>query len=325
MDEIAAEPLVGAAASGRLAHGSAARVAGMVKAAHRVAMRPGRRRWHVQSRFARFAVLAGLAAIALGSFGLEPAWVQTNQKAAIALPATIVAQPSAQVAFPIRIGPVEAVPRSSFVRVRGLPPMAALSEGHSIAPGSWAIPIAALNGLQLMLPAGTSGRSDVSVTLVGIDGTVLAEARCTLAIAAAAVPPPPEQARRDIQPPASMLRAGIPLPTLPERIESPAPPQGGPALTPQDRERALRLVEKGSEQLQEGNVSQARLLFERAADAGLAAGAMSLAGTFDATELARLGVRGIRADNDSAKRWYERARQLGASEADQRLRRLGAR
>jgi len=32
---------------------------------------------------------------------------------------------------------VDAVPRNSFVRVRGLPPTAALTEGYSIAPGSW--------------------------------------------------------------------------------------------------------------------------------------------------------------------------------------------
>lgn len=304
----------------------------MVRAAHGVAMRPGRRRWRVQSRFARFAVLAGVVAIALALFAREPAWVQT--KASIALPSTIAATASAQIAFPIRIGPVEAVPRSSFVRIRGLPPMAALSEGHSIAPGSWAVPIAALNSLRLNLPAGSAGRSEVSVSLVNIDGTVLAEARSTLAITAAAAPaptpPPAEQAKRELPPPASMLRAGIPVPPLAERVEppptAPTPPAAaGPTLTPQDRERAQRFLDRGSEQLQEGNISQARLLFERAAEAGLAAGAMALAGTFDAAELARLGVRGIPADNESAKRWYERARMMGASEAEQRLRRLGAR
>ena len=68
----------------------------------------------------------------------------------------------------------------------------------------------------------------------------------------------------------------------------------------------------------------ARLFYERAADAGLAQAAMSLAATFDADELAKLQVRGIQADAKEARRWYERARQLGAAEAEQRLRRLGA-
>ena len=94
--------------------------------------------------------------------------------------------------------------------------------------------------------------------------------------------------------------------------------------TPQDRERALRLVKKGDEQLTEGNVSAARLFYERAADAGLAQGAMALAATFDGAELERLGVRGIQPDVKQARRWYERARQLGANDAEQRLRRIGA-
>ena len=51
---------------------------------------------------------------------------------------------------------------------------------------------------------------------------------------------------------------------------------------------------------------------------------MALAATYDAAELSRLGVRGLQPDRAVARRWYERARQLGAAEAEQRLRRLGA-
>ncbi len=86
----------------------------------------------------------------------------------------------------------------------------------------------------------------------------------------------------------------------------------------------MRLVKRGDEQLTEGGVAQARLLYERAAEAGLAQGAMSLAATYDAAELGRLDVRGLQPDRAMAQRWYERARQLGATEAEQRLRRLGA-
>jgi TPR repeat protein len=94
-------------------------------------------------------------------------------------------------------------------------------------------------------------------------------------------------------------------------------------LNPEARERALRLVKKGDEQLADGGVAQARLLYERAAEAGLAQGAMAMAETYDPAELQRLGVRGLKPDQEQARRWYERARQLGAAEAEQRLRRLG--
>ena len=75
----------------------------------------------------------------------------------------------------------------------------------------------------------------------------------------------------------------------------------------------------------QGLVAPARLLFERAADLGLAEAAMALAATYDAVELNKPNLRGIGPDDTLAKRWYERARQLGASEADIRLQRLGTR
>ncbi|MBO0740196.1 MAG: sel1 repeat family protein [Hyphomicrobiaceae bacterium] len=214
------------------------------------------------------------------------------------------------------------MPRNSFVRVRGLPPTAALTEGYSIAPGSWAVSLAALPELKIMLPAGTTGRSEIIVTLVSIDGAVLAETRATLAISPAGQKNERSLTARDAGPPssASILRAGV----GDGAERSGAPPQPGITMAPQERERAARLVKKGDEQLAEGNIAAARLFYERAADAGLAQGAMALAGTFDATELAQLGVRGIQPDPKQARRWYERAQQLGASEAEERLRRIGA-
>ena len=259
-----------------------------------------------------------------------PAWVQA-QRPNLSVAPTVTAEPASQIAFPIRVEPAGALPRSSFVRLRGLPPMAALSDGHSIAPGSWAVPIAALPNLKITLPATSTGTSEISITLVNIDGSVLVETNSTLVVAAPARPSGVTSgqaaAARDTGPPISILRAGTPLQVIPERVErSPPPPplSAAPTMTPQDRERALRLMKKGDEQLAEGNVAQARLLYERAADAGLALGAMQLAGTYDGAELGRLGVRGLQADRDAARKWYERARQLGAAEADQRLRRLGA-
>ena len=103
----------------------------------------------------------------------------------ITLPPTISAKPASQAALPIRVAPADAVPRNSFVRIRGLPSTAALTEGYSIAPGSWAVSLAALPDLKIMLPAGTTGRSEIIITLVSIDGSVLAETKSMLAISLA--------------------------------------------------------------------------------------------------------------------------------------------
>lgn len=94
-------------------------------------------------------------------------------------------------------------------------------------------------------------------------------------------------------------------------------------MQPEDRERALRLLQRGHEQLAQGLIAPARLLYERAADLGLAQAAMALAATHDIAELTSPHLRGVSPDPKEAKRWYERARQLGASEAAQRLQRLG--
>ena len=261
-----------------------------------------------------------LAAMHVWACAPPQAQAQSGTQPSITVPPAIAGESASQAAFPIRVGPANAVPRNAFVRLRGLPSMVALSEGHSIGPGSWAVSLAALPDLKIMLPAGSAGRSEIVVSLVAIDGKVLAETKSTLAVSAA---PKVEksQAQLDTAPPAvaSILRAGVA-----EGAERSGEPSQPATQTPQDRERALRLVKKGDEQLTEGNVSAARLFYERAADAGLAQGAMALAATFDGAELERLGVRGIQPDVKQARRWYERARQLGASDAEQRLRRIGA-
>jgi hypothetical protein len=266
-----------------------------------------------------------LAAIMVAGLMAGPGQTQTPRPA-VSVTGTISAEPASQVALTIRITPSEAVPKGSFVRIRGLPPTVALSEGHSIAPGSWAVPLTALPALKMTLPAAASGQSEVSIMLVGLDGSLLAEARTLLVVASPAAPPP-ERETQGNRTPATILRAGTPL-QAPSTGQSELPP---PAALPEDRsimsaeqrERAMRFLKRGDEHLAEGGIAQARLLYERAAEAGLAQGAMALAATYDPAELERLGVRGLRPDRAAALRWYEKARQLGAREAEQRLRRLG--
>jgi TPR repeat protein len=289
--------------------------------------RGDKRRRSRASAVPRLALVASLAATLIGALGSTQAWAQASARPGITVAATISAEPAGETAFGIRVGPADAVPRNSFLRVRGLPPMAALSEGHSIAPGTWAVSLAALPDLRIMLPAGAAGRSEIVITLVGVDGSVLAEANATLAIAAARQLERGQPRRDATGPPntATILRAGTPLQPPPEAADPRGPVPPAPAVTPQDRERAQRLLNKGDAQLEEGNVSAARLLYERAAEAGLAQAAMALAATFDAAEFARLKLRGIDADPKEARRWYERARQLGAADAEERLRRIGGR
>ena len=71
--------------------------------------------------------------------------------------------------------------------------------------------------------------------------------------------------------------------------------------------------------LAQGKVASARLLFRQAAEADFAPAAMRLAATYDPAELSALKVLGVSPDVAEARKWYERARELGAPEAEQRL------
>lgn len=82
------------------------------------------------------------------------------------------------------------------------------------------------------------------------------------------------------------------------------------------------MVQRGEIFLKQSNVAAARQFFRRAADIGLAAGAMRLAATYDPIELATQPMIGLEPDPKEASRWYERARELGATEAGARLSRL---
>jgi TPR repeat protein len=80
----------------------------------------------------------------------------------------------------------------------------------------------------------------------------------------------------------------------------------------------MALLSRGNDQLQHGNVAAARLYYQRAADTGLAQAALALGSTCDPDELVRLSVVGTQPDRELARRWYERARELGAPEAERR-------
>jgi len=239
-----------------------------------------------------------------------------QEKPQIRVAPAIVAQPGSQISLPIAIEPLEALPSRSFIRVRGLPHLVSLSEGYSVGPGMWAIPISALGRLRATVPAGVGGRSQVVIMLVSFEGAPLAEANTVLNV----VSPTPSSGAPAAQ---EASEAGLPTAVLASparRSVVPRPPE----LSLAARQRAEELIAQGERYFAEGKIGGARLLFRQAADAGLALAAIRLAATYDPTELARLQTQGITPDAAEARRWYERARALGAPEAEERLARLGA-
>lgn len=322
----------------------------------------------------------------------------------LTVPNVILAEPASEIRLVIDLEPVDSAPRGSFVRIRGLPPTAALSDGHAIAPGAWAVPTAALKNLRIIVPAGTTGRSEIQVSLVTLDGATIAEAKGSLLVAAArliapkeapppasaarpstasappaaelpkeqpmsrsfapfeqgpaaaaapaqpppAPPAPPKQEQQAARPPVTpnepaatppppavvpppmpaAPKAAPPAPTAAPKAPDPVPaPLPAPAkeLSAAVRQKAEGLMSRGRAMLSEGNIAAARLFFERSADEGLAEGALALGTTFDPAELQRMRALGTQPDPAAARRWYERAKNLGSRDADAKLQSLQAR
>ncbi len=144
--------------------------------------------------------------------------------------------------------------------------------------------------------------------------------------AAPAMPPQSEAPKAPV-PQSAGVPARVPASATappPAPAAKPAAAEAVPVLDAVSRERALRYLKRGDEELAEGRIAPARLLYERAAEMGLAQAAMALAATYDAAELNKPHLLTIPPDASEARRWYERARLLGAAEAGARLQRLGS-
>jgi hypothetical protein len=130
---------------------------------------------------------------------------------------------------------------------------------------------------------------------------------------AAAPPAPsaPPQAAPAVAKPAQLPPMQIPQPvtSLPSVAQSPA----GQGLSPTE---VTVLLMRGDGFLAAGDIASARLFYERAAEAGIAAAALRLGATFDPDFLGRAGVRGSSGDPAEAAAWYRRARDLGGAAAE---------
>lgn len=255
-------------------------------------------------RAAARSIAAAGTALAVMGHGLpasaQPAkkyFMRVADQPKLIVPAALSLEPSTSVALRIQTSAPAELPPNSYIRLRGLPPAVSLSEGYAIASGLWAVPLASLANLRIVVPVGVEGSADVTVSLIAIDDATIAEAKLALTIrsgpsAGPVMPAPGPQAR-------------------------PQAPRA--AMSPEAREQALKLVQRGEQELLNGNIAQARGFFMRAADAGLAHGAIMLGSTYDPGELARLKVQGVQPNAAEARKWYEKARDLGAPDANARI------
>ena len=86
-----------------------------------------------------------------------------------------------------------------------------------------------------------------------------------------------------------------------------------------DPDEVQFLFQRGEEFVAAGDFAAARIVFERAAEAGHARAAFALAATYDPLVLRRFGIKSLTADLAKARAWYEKAGSLGSAEASRRI------
>lgn len=238
----------------------------------------------------------------------------------IAVPGVFEAEAASETPLPIRVMPEAAVPKQAIVLIRGLPPTVALSEGRLFQSGIWALRINDLPGLTIAAPTTPGVKTELSISVVMLDGAVLAETKSALLI----TPPPKAAKAAPAAPGGGQITTAAVAPQVEPGQSAPRP--AAKTFSPEEKQTVEMLMSKGEENVKGGQVNVARLFYKRAADMGWAPGAMALAGTYDAAELERIGtLGGVQPDAKLAKQWYEKARDLGAAEAQKRLTTLGAR
>jgi hypothetical protein len=109
-----------------------------------------------------------------------------------------------------------------------------------------------------------------------------------------------------------------PIATAPSAATAP-PAAAVPPARQLDADELAALLKRARSFIAIGDISSARLLLERAADAQEASAALLLAQTYDPAVLGAQDMRSITPDPAMARSWYEKAARFGSTDAQQRL------
>lgn len=130
----------------------------------------------------------------------------------------------------------------------------------------------------------------------------------------------------DAAQPTTTVATAAPTAAVPVVAAVPAAPAPAAAVAAPirriDADELANLMSRGKSLLESGDIAPARLLLERAAEAGEASAALMVAQTYDPAVLGTQDGRNITADPAQARSWYQRAAQLGSVDAQRRLSQL---
>jgi hypothetical protein len=247
-----------------------------------------------------------------------PRVAPVSPRLAVLSPIAVVA--GTRSALPVRIEPSAAADSVARVVVRGLPGDVSIPGAQRGPAGSVVVMPQALAGGTLDLTQAKPGSAELEIEIQGSTQDVQDRVIALLTIAPGLPAAPP------------IVAMPAPAPVAPQAMAPSPPPPAVAALppaTPAPRDavpnRGDGLLARGRALLTSGDVAGARLVLERAVEMGSPGAALALGETYDPTALAALGARGIPPDVPRARAWYQKAREAGVAEAEDRLRRLPSR
>jgi len=167
-----------------------------------------------------------------------------------------------------------------------------LSAGEPAGDNTWRLSAADLNDVMIQPPRDFVGAMDLTIELRLADETLGDRRSLRFEWAGAAVPEAKPKAY---------------------------------AIHQLDPDEITTLLKRGDELIASGDLAAARLVLQRAAEAGDARAALTLAGTYDPIVLEKLAVHGFAPNIAMAREWYEKAKEFGSADARRRLEMLASR
>jgi hypothetical protein len=260
-------------------------------------------------------MIGGAAIVAYGItvWGSPPSWRSVNA-AADARPIVVDAQSEADLAprlivhdqhvltnepLPLDVTVDKSVANASL-RVAGLASGTHLSAGAAVGDSGWDVPLSGLKNLFMYAPTDFVGVMNSAVDLRGADQRLIDRRKVKLEWI---------EPKKDVAP-ISVPKA-VANPPVQTAVPVPAP-VSPPAMS---AEVSASLMQRGQDYLKNGDIASARIVFNRLAAAGVADGAFAAGETYDSAYLATHNVFGVGGDEAKAQGYYQRAVQLGSSEA----------
>ena len=250
----------------------------------------------------------------------QPAWSRARLAIVQPPPGTV------DEAIPLGMWVVGAGASASLL-ISGVPAGSTLSAGRPLAAGYWRLPASELGNAAIRPPRGFAGSIELAVELRLADDSVAdhQSLRLTWVAPPAAAPPPAVAA------PAYTAPVAAPAFAAPVATDN-TPPRGRPSspvinapIRRLDREEIAILLKRGEQLVAAGDYGSARLVLQRAAEAGDVNAAFALATTYDPIQLSARRAIGVAPDIVLARTWYEKARAYGSADASRRLEQLASR